>query len=844
MSSQPLLPQSPCAPGSSGPRRAIDFVLLRWRSERTAPPNLPPYENVALGNLGHFADSMALVVQDKAGEMNLARVGATFCAWGGIPRDGAAFSCLRADRAHSLRDAIDFSLQTNEPARVTTHQVEDGKFETYDLWALPLSSLWGPPVFIIVLDRRDAKYDVLDTMFGATDEGMIALTAIKNTCDEVVDFQFVAFNDGAARLFNMPAERLQWSRLSELGLHLEEAEVVENLARAVQEERRINFEVTYPGEHAMRHFKVSAAPIGELISVTLTDIAEIKERERSFRLLFEGNPIPTWLVASDTLRILHVNEAAVRHYGHSREAFHQMTVLETLSPNSRTEFANFLHDLDRPYQGHDVWHHVRADGSEMDVYPYVRRMDLDGRQNFVISVVDVTERRKAEARVAHMAHHDALTDLPNRVLFRERLQEALARAQRNDHLVAVQCLDLDHFKEVNDTLGHPVGDKLLQAVADRFKTSLRETDFVARLGGDEFAVIQTDMESPVEASALAARLIDYIGQPYQIDGHQVVIGTSIGIALAPADGVEPDHLLKNADMALYRSKNDGRSVFRFFEPDMDARLQARRTMELDLRHALKAEEFELHYQPLVDLESGKVCAFEALLRWHHPTRGLVSPAEFIPLCEEIGLIIDIGAWVLEEACREAVHWPEEVKVAINLSPVQFRNNRVVGAVAHALASSGIAPERVELEITESVLLQDSETNVEALRDLKDLGIQIAMDDFGTGYSSLSYLQKFPFDKIKIDQSFVRTLAERPEASAIVRALTGLGRSLSIATTAEGVETEEQLEHLRSEGCTQVQGYLFSRPLPAGDVAEILKRVFHRAEAPPDENEARGRISAA
>ena len=816
---------------------------MRWRSERTTPPELPPYENVALGNLGHFADSMALVIQDEAGELNLARVGATFCAWGGITRDGAAFSSLRADRAHSLRDAIEFARQSREPARVTTHQVAGGKFETYDLWALPLSSLWGPPVFIIVLDRRDAQYDVLDTMFGATDEGMIALTAIKNTHDRVVDFQFVAFNDGASRLLNLPPDRLQWSRLSELGLHLEEAEIVENLSRAVEEERRVNFEVTYPGEHATRHFKVSASPIGDLISVTLTDIAEIKERERSFRLLFEGNPIPTWLVASDTLRILHVNDAAVRHYGYSRDAFHKMTVLETVCPKSRSEFANFLHELDLPYQGQDVWRHVRADGSEMEVYPYVRRMDLDGRQNFVISVVDVTERRKAEARVAHMAHHDALTDLPNRVLFRERLQEALGRAHRNDRLVAVLCLDLDHFKEVNDTLGHPVGDKLLQAVADRFKTTLRETDFVARLGGDEFAVIQTDIGNPVEASSLAARLIDYIGQPYQIDGHQVVIGTSIGIAVAPADGVEPDHLLKNADMALYRSKNDGRSVFRFFEPDMDARLQARRTMELDLRHALKANEFELHYQPLVDLESGKVCAFEALLRWNHPTRGLVSPAEFIPLSEEIGLIVDIGAWVLEEACREAVHWPEDVKVAINLSPVQFRNNRVVGAVAHALAASGIAPKRVELEITESVLLQDSEANVEALRELKSLGIQIAMDDFGTGYSSLSYLQKFPFDKIKIDQSFVRTLSERPEASAIVRALTGLGRSLSIDTTAEGVETEEQLEHLRSEGCTQVQGYLFSRPLPARDVHEILKRVFRQTGSRCEPDEDRDRAEA-
>ncbi|MDJ0932983.1 MAG: PAS domain-containing protein [Breoghania sp.] len=332
----------------------IDFVLLRWRSERTTPPELPPYEHVALGNLGHFADSLALVVQDENGEFNRARVGEMFCKWGGVSRDGAAFSALLTVRTHSLRDAIEFSRTSGEPTRVTTHQVAAGNFETYDLWALPLSSLWGPPVFIIVLDRRDTQYDVLDTMFDATDDGMIALTAIRNACNRAVDFQFVAFNNGAPQLLNMPANRLEWARLSDLGLRLEEAEVVGNLARAVQQGTRVNFEVTYDGENGRRYFKVGASPIGDLVSVTLTDIAEIKERERSFRLLFEGNPNPTWLVASDTLQILHVNEAAVRHYGHARADFLNMSMLDTLHPESRADFAVFLKRLDQPYQGQDV----------------------------------------------------------------------------------------------------------------------------------------------------------------------------------------------------------------------------------------------------------------------------------------------------------------------------------------------------------------------------------------------------------------------------------------------------------------------------------------------------------
>ena len=417
---------------------------------------------------------------------------------------------------------------------------------------------------------------------------------------------------------------------------------------------------------------------------------------------------------------------------------------------------------------------------------------LDGGS--VATHEDITERRKAEARIAYMAHHDALTDLPNRVRFREEMLKALQRVERGETL-AILCLDLDYFKAVNDTLGHPIGDALLQAVSDRLRGCLRATDIVARLGGDEFAIVQTAAEQPVDCMALATRLIKAISEPFDVEGHQIVIGASIGIAIAPNDGNDPDRLLKNADMALYRAKEDGRGIYRFFEPDMDAKMQARRALELDLRKALALGEFELFYQPLINLETNAVSGFEALIRWRNPERGLVPPIEFIPLAEEIGLINPIGAWVLKQACTEAMRWPKQIKVAVNLSPVQFKSGTVVLDVIAALGASGLPAHRLELEITETVLLQDTEATISILNELRALGVRISMDDFGTGYSSLGYLRKFPFDKIKIDQSFIRDLSDKPDSIAIVRAVTSLGSTLGIATTAEGVETEEQLQQL-------------------------------------------------
>ncbi len=436
---------------------------------------------------------------------------------------------------------------------------------------------------------------------------------------------------------------------------------------------------------------------------------------------------------------------------------------------------------------------------------------------------DVTERRQAEARIEHMAHHDALTNLPNRKLFRQRLDNALAYARRG-HMLALLCLDLDQFKSVNDTLGHPVGDSLLRAVAQRLTEQSRETDTVARLGGDEFAIVQMGISKAPDATALAGRLIEILGEPFEVDGHRIVIGTSIGIAFAPQDGVDPDQLLRCADLALYRAKVDGRGVYRLFHAEMDAQMQARRLLELDLRQAMRAGEFALFYQPLVDLHSKAVAGFEGLLRWRHPRRGIVPPNEFVPLAEEIGLIVQIGEWVLRQACLEAASWPAPLKVAVNLSPAQFRSRKLVSAVATALSASSLSPDRLELEITETVMLQDTDATLATLHELHALGVRIAMDDFGTGYSSLSYLRRFPFDRIKIDQSFVRELGRREDCSAIVRAVAGLSSELGMQTTAEGVETQEQLEALSLVGCSEVQGYLFSPAIPGSEVVDLLSRM--------------------
>ncbi len=439
----------------------------------------------------------------------------------------------------------------------------------------------------------------------------------------------------------------------------------------------------------------------------------------------------------------------------------------------------------------------------------------------VALVEDITERREAEARIRHLARYDSLTGLPNRMHLRERMEATLVAAGAKPS--AVLFVDLDQFKQVNDTLGHPRGDLLLRAVADRLKRLIRESDVVARFGGDEFVVVQTPTAGPEEAATLARRIVAALSETYEIDGHQVVIGATIGIAMAPRDATGADHLLKNADMALYWSKAEQRGTWRFFEPGMDVRAQERRSLELDLRNALANSSFEIYYQPIFDLKTMKVTACEALLRWQHPLRGMISPAEFIPVAEEMGLIVEIGNWVLHQACKTCATWPGDVRVAVNLSANQFRRGNVTDTVREVLAASGLEPGRLEIEITETVLFQDTRATRLILRQLRELGVRISLDDFGTGYSSLSYLHGLPLNKVKIDRLFLEGLDAGSRALILLRGVARLSADLGLTVTIEGVETEEQLAIVAAEeSINEVQGFLFSVPIPERQVYDLLQ----------------------
>jgi diguanylate cyclase (GGDEF)-like protein/PAS domain S-box-containing protein len=489
--------------------------------------------------------------------------------------------------------------------------------------------------------------------------------------------------------------------------------------------------------------------------------------------------------------------------------------------NAEELYANYVERLNA---GRASIHRHLADGRVLKV---VNEPMPEG--GWVVTYEDITERYQAEQNIARMARHDALTDLPNRVLFREKMADGLARVASQGEAMAVLCLDLDNFKTINDTLGHPIGDKLLRGVAERLRCAVDPDDTIARLGGDEFAILQS-ATSPYAAEALAGRLVEILSTPIVVDGHEINTGISVGIALAPNDGTAADDLMKCADLALYRAKAEGRSLFRFFEPEMDARIQARRALEVDMRRALASGEFHLVYQPQLNLAANALTGMEALLRWNHPERSSVLPAEFIPVAEETGLIVPLGEWVLRRACAEAAHWPDSIRVAVNLSPVQFRSRGLVTTVTQALASAGLPAARLEIEITEAALLQKDEMTVAMLHQLRALGVRISMDDFGTGYSSLSYLRSFPFDKIKIDRSFIADIERNGDSEAIIRAIAELGASLGIETTAEGIETEEQLELVRRAGCTEVQGYLLSRPRPAVEVLDVIARFRRDAAA--------------
>jgi len=532
------------------------------------------------------------------------------------------------------------------------------------------------------------------------------------------------------------------------------------------------------------------------------------------------------------LQVIVVNRRYLEIYGlKEHEARPGTTLLDLMrhsitrgihSPGVTAEamFADFRQRLIEDKE--PVLHRRLADGRVIAV----RHQPTTGG-GWVGTYEDITERHLAHENIARMARHDALTDLPNRLLFREKMADGLARVEAGEESIVVMCLDLDNFKAINDSLGHPIGDRLLQAIGQRLADMLDPEDTIARLGGDEFAILQAQSTS-ADAEALARRIIEHVCEPITIDEHEINTGISIGIAVAPDNGISGDHLMKCADLALYRAKAEGRNGFRFFETEMDVKMRARHALEVDLRRALTEGEFHLVYQPEIRLDTGELTGMEALLRWTHPERGNVPPMEFIPVAEETRLIMPIGEWVLRQACTEAARWPESVRVAVNLSAVQFRNRSLVATVTHALAAAGISPRRLELEITETVLMQEDDMIVAMLHQLRALGVRIAMDDFGTGYSSLGYLRSFPFDKIKIDRSFVSGKGSAAESEAIIRAIAELGATLGIETTAEGIETTQQMELVRRAGCTEGQGYLISRPKPISELLDFAP--LHRAAA--------------
>jgi diguanylate cyclase (GGDEF)-like protein/PAS domain S-box-containing protein len=669
----------------------------------------------------------------------------------------------------------------------------------------------------------------------------------------------------------------------------------------------------------------------------------LKEQKESFRMLFDSHPLPVWVWDHETFRYLAINDAAVAHYGYSREQFLGMTVLDIRPPEDREvihQAARYSKGSPRRTDRHV--RHLKADGALIDVSVHAQTLHYRGRTATLVVGIDVTERKRAEEelrrtksfldtvinhvpaaiivkdvqdwrflltnkkgeeffglareqiigrtpaqlfepeaaqliteqdrralvadgfeytgkqlrrgrggyevvstkrlvirdakgapehllsiveditervraaeKTEYMARHDALTGLANRILFAEKAKEALDQLAQSGSAFSILLLDLDLFKTVNDSLGHPVGDELLKAVGARLSASIRDTDIVARLGGDEFAIlVSSDGDQRESAVTMASTLLDAVGAPYDVDGDHIDIGTSIGIALAPAHGTDVDQLMKSADLALYKAKGDGRNRFRIFEEAMGIEAKARRALQVDLRNALKDDQFEVHYHPIVEINSGNIASVEALVRWRHPQRGMIAPGDFIPLAEETGLINPIGEWVLRQACSDAVHWPPTVKVSVNLSPVQFRNIATIDMFCSALRDSGLPPERLEVEITESVFLKGDAETVETLHQLRCMGLSIMLDDFGTGYSSLSYLRMFPFDKIKIDRSFVHELSKNTDCGAIVSAVAHLGRNLRIPTVAEGVETEDQLLLVRAAGCTLAQGFLFGQPCPA------------------------------
>jgi len=542
------------------------------------------------------------------------------------------------------------------------------------------------------------------------------------------------------------------------------------------------------------------------------DITEMKHREESFRLLFESNPVPLLVYDPVDECIRSANAAAAEHFGYPAQTLAGMPAELLFAdrewPEARRLFASSASDKDR------FWRQLGRDGSELESVLFTRQSVLDGRLATIVSVFDVTERRRTEARIAHMAKHDELTGLANRAHCREALCEMLDTARGNGETVAIAMIDLDNFKQINDSYGHHVGDIVLAEAARRMRALVpKQNALLCRLGGDEFAVI-CQARTHEKIDYITRSIVAVMGEPFRVADSTLHIGATIGIAIAPQDGSDAPHLLRYADLALYCAKAEQRGTIRRFEPDMDVAARDKAKLESDLRKAVRQGELIVHYQPLIDLSTGEVEGYEALLRWNHPERGLLYPDSFIPLAEEIGLIDVIGQHVLHAACREAATWPNGIRLAVNASPLQFKGGNLNTIIVQALAMSGLEPSRLEIEITEAVLMDKSAQVADLLRKIRHLGVGISMDDFGTGYSSLSYLLDYPFTKIKIDKSFVMGLSHEPNSKAVVSAIIGLGRSLGMTVTAEGIERSDDLDYLRDIGCGQGQGYLIGRAIPS------------------------------
>jgi diguanylate cyclase (GGDEF)-like protein len=568
---------------------------------------------------------------------------------------------------------------------------------------------------------------------------------------------------------------------------------------------------------------LSVLVIAGMLFFVVRKLSQQHQMEKE-RLDTAVNNIPQGLVVYDkTARITVCNERYVEMFGLSPEIAKPGSTMQDLIAH-RKETGSFDGDVDEFCDA--IMRNVALGKAtcQLTEAPGGRAIQITNQPlqagGWVATIEDVTERERSAAQIAHMAHYDALTDLPNRVLFREQLEQALKQVQSGEQL-AVLYIDIDEFKSVNDALGHSIGDELLKTVARRLRDCLRATDVAARLGGDEFAIIQTAVRNPAETTNLVERIYREIREPYECASHLITTDASIGIALASGDGVDLDQLLKNADLAMYAAKSAGRRTYRFFKPDMEAQVTARHVLEVDLRQAISDGALEVYYQPCVSLRDNKITGCEALLRWRHSERGMISPAEFIPIAEETGLINQLGEWVLMTACAEATTWPDDIRLAVNVSPVQFKSGTLALKIVAALAASGLPASRLELEITEAVLIRDDEAALAVLHQLRAIGVRIALDDFGTGYSSLSYLQRFPFDKIKIDRCFVNDIAEPDGSSCIVQAVVNIAAARHMTATAEGVETKQQLELLRALGCAEMQGYLFSPAKPAAEIRQLF-----------------------